>query len=170
MRLNATSLAMSAILAAAPVGFANAADVDVDVDAGASTSDNAGGSASASADTRTGASAGNGLAEINTYGELTSTLKAGNSAEPGEIEALEGEIEVDTVLVSSLEGNADTDAPALDEALSAEKMKTDSAQEAVRSNQQIEAAVKAEGYHIDQVVAVQIKSDSEVVVVIDDRA
>ncbi len=74
------------------------------------------------------------------------------------------------VVLSSLQGNAATEAAALDEALSANAEGQTTLHANNEANATIEPKLEAEGYTADDVVAIKSAADGTVMVYIDDRA
>lgn len=112
------------------------------------------------------ASAGAAVAD-NTYASVTSSI-AGSAAV--DLSLVTDEANVTIVLLSALEGDAATEAAALDAALSASADAMTTLHSNIEANAVIKAKLEAEGYTSDDVVAVASSADGVVTVYVDDRA
>ncbi len=107
-------------------------------------------------------------ASVN-YGTVISGLNNGSTAgAAAEIEALDAEITVDTVLLSEVEGAEQ--AEALDNALNTQADAMVSFHDAIEANTSLTAALDAEGFTADDVVGFESEGEGNVTLVIDDRA
>lgn len=158
----ATTIAVLLTSSAFPA-FAQDAGVGVDAGAGV-TVDTPAVDAAAGADAN--ATAGVAVAD-NTYASVTSSI-AGSAAI--DLTTVTDEANVTIVLLSSLEGDAATEAAALDAALSANADAVTTLHSNVEANAAIKAKLEAEGYTSDDVVAVTSSADGAVTVYVDDRA
>ena len=125
----------------------------------ASTSVNASGNANANAN-----AGGN---SDNTYGSVISSVSASGDLD---LTAYTDESKVTIVLLSSLQGNADTEASALDNALTTSADVVTKLYANVEGNAVVKAKVEAAGYTVDDVVAVKAAADGSLIVYVDDRA
>ncbi|WP_332700691.1 hypothetical protein [Devosia sp.] len=158
----ATTLAALLSTSALPV---LAQDAGVGVDAGAGvTVDTPAVDAAAGADASAKANAG---MSDNTFGSVMSSISGSADVD---LSAVTDEANVTIVLLSSLQGNAATEAAALDAALSANADAMTTLHANVEGNAAIKAKLEAEGYVASDVVAVKGNADSSVIVYVDDRA
>ena len=125
---------------------------------------NAGG-ANANASANAGANVG-GMSD-NTFGSVMSSLSSSGDVD---LSAINDEAKVSVVLLSSLQGNAATEAAALDEALTANAEKMTTLHSNIDANAAIKAKLEAEGHTTDDVVAVKSNADGSLIVYVDDRA
>ncbi|SIO29903.1 hypothetical protein [Vannielia litorea] len=103
------------------------------------------------------------------YGTVISGLNNGSTAgAAAEIEALDSEVTVDTVLLSEIDGAEQ--AQALDTALNAQADAIASFHEAIEANSHLTAALDAQGFTADDVVGFEAEGEGNVTLVIDDRA
>ena len=123
---------------------------------------NAGG---ANANANAGANAG-GVSD-NTFGSVMSSLSSSGDVD---LSAINDEAKVSVVLLSALQGNAATEAAALDEALTANAEKMTTLHTNIEANAAIKAKLEAEGHTADDVVAVKSNADGSLIVYVDDRA
>lgn len=158
----ATTLAALLSTSALPV---LAQDAGVGVDAGAGvTVDTPAVDAAAGADASAKANAG---MSDNTFGSVMSSISGSADVD---LSAVTDEANVTIVLLSSLQGNAATEAAALDAALSANADAMTTLHANVEGNAAIKAKLEAEGYVASDVVAVKGNADGSVIVYVDDRA
>ena len=169
MKKTIIATTIAALLASSALpAFAQDAGVGVDAGAGV-TVETPAVDAKAGADAKANANAsGNagGMAD-NTYGAVVSSI-AGSAAV--DLTTVTDEANVTIVLLSSLEGDAATEAAALDAALSANADATTTLHSNVEANAAIKAKLEAEGYTSDDVVAVTSSAEGNVSVYVDDRA
>ena len=161
----ATTIAVLLTSSAVPA-FAQDAGVGVDAGAGVTVETpavdaKAGANAKANASSNAGGMAG------NTYGSVISSLSGSAAID---LSGVTDEANVTIVLLSSLQGNADTEAAALDQALSANADAMTTLHSNVEANATIKAKLEAEGYTSDDVVALTSSADGAVTVYVDDRA
>jgi hypothetical protein len=157
--------ALPALAQDAAVGVDAGAGVTVDtpaVDAAAGADANANANANAA-----NASANAGGMSDNTFGSVMSSISGSGDID---LSAVTDEANVTIVLLSSLQGNADTEAAALDEALSANADAMTTLHTNVEGNVAIKAKLEAEGHASSDVVAVKSNADGSVIVYVDDRA
>lgn len=163
MKKTMTAISIAALLSAG--SFAVAQDAGVGVDAGAGVSvDSPAGSAQVGTDANANANAGN---SDNTYGSVISSISGSADVD---LSAITDESKVTIVLLSSLQGNAVTEASALDEALSAGAEGQTTLHANIEGNETIKAKLEAEGYAASDVVAVKSNADGSLIVYVDDRA
>ncbi len=140
--------------------------VGVGGDAGANANSNAGGAnASGNVNANAGASADGSI----NYGSIISELRT-SSVTAADIEGLDATANIQIVTLSELRGNAAENASGLDEALSSLETSMEELRTAMEANTEISAALEAEGYTMDDVVAVTIGTDNSVTIVVDDAA
>lgn len=107
------------------------------------------------------------------YGQLVSGLQNGTedvAAWAGEISTLATDAEVEIVTLSELKGDGAMNAEAFDNALAENSADLSSARMAIEGNEALVSALDAESYTADQVVMVDVESDSHVTLVVDDRS
>lgn len=168
-----TTTAIAALMASSALpAFAQDANAGagVGVDAGAGVSvetpavdANAGANADADVDAT---AATTGQAD-NTYGSLMASIKANADVD---LTTVTDESKVTIVLLSSLQGNAATEAAALDNELEANADAHSQLHSNIDGNAAIKAKLEAEGYASTDVVAVKANADGSVIVYVDDRA
>lgn len=162
--LMATTFSTAAIAQTATVG----GDAGVSVggtagaNAGADVSANASGNAAASGQNNGNSNAGN-----QTYGQLISGLQTGEvSAEM--LSGVDAETDTTIVLMSDLKGEAAENASALENALSKQEENISDLRASIEANAALTEMLEAEGYSVDQVVAVNSSTSGEVTLVVDD--
>ena len=161
----ATTIATLLATSALPV---LAQDAGAQVDAGAGvTVDTPAGDAAGGADANANAKGNAGGMSDNTYGSVVSSISGSSSVD---LSTVTDESKVTIVLLSSLQGNAATEAAALDEALSANADGLTTLHTNIDGNATIKAKLEAEGYASSDVVAVKSNADGSVIVYVDDRA
>ena len=159
----ATTIAALLSTSALPV---LAQDAGVQVDAGAGvTVDTPAADAAVGADANANANAG-GMSD-NTYGSVVSSIQGSADVD---LSTVTDEAKGTIVLLSSLQGNAATEAAALDEALTANAAGQTTLHTNIDGNAAIKAKLEAEGYASSDVVAVKSNADGSVIVYVDDRA
>ncbi len=161
----ATTIAALLATSAMPL-LAQDAGVQVDTGAGV-TVDTPAVDAAAGADAKANANAKAGGMSDNTYGSVVSSIKGSADVD---LSAVTDEANVTIVLLSSLQGDAATEAAALDEALSANADGQTMLHTNIEGNAAIKAKLEAEGHAASDVVAVKGNADGSIVVYVDDRA
>jgi hypothetical protein len=151
------SAAVSAELPSVDVGAGVDASAGVSaelpsVDAGTSVDASANGNAGGNSD--------------NTYGSVVSSIAASGTLD---LTAYTDESKVTIVLLSELQGNAATEASALDNALSTNAEAVTTLHANVEGNAVIKAKVEASGHTVDDIVAVKTSADGSLIVYVDDR-
>lgn len=165
MKKTIATTAIAALLAATALP-ALAQDAGVGVDAGAGvTVDTPAVDAGVGADANANANAG-GVSD-NTYGSVVSSVAGSADVD---LSTVTDESKVTIVLLSSLQGNAATEAAALDEAISANADGMTTLHTNIDGNETIKAKLEAEGYASSDVVAVKSNADGSIIVYVDDRA
>lgn len=157
----ATTLATLLAASALPV---LAQDAGVQVDTGV-TVDTPAVDAAAGADAKANANAG-GMSD-NTYGSVVSSIKGSADVD---LSAVTDDANITIVLLSSLQGDAATEAAALDEALTADADGQATLHTNIDGNAAIKAKLEAEGHAAADVVAVKSNADGSIIVYVDDRA
>ncbi|WP_338720558.1 hypothetical protein [Devosia sp. XK-2] len=132
----------------------DASEGGVNVDAGVGANANA--NANASAD-----------AADDTYGSVMTSIKANADLD---LSAITEETDITIVTISSLKGNAETEAAALDNELTANAEAQAGLHARISDNAAIMAELEAEGYAVEDVVSLKTKADGAVIVYVDDRA
>lgn len=132
----------------------DASEGGVNVDAGVGANANA--NANASAD-----------AADDTYGSVMASIKANADLD---LSAITEETDITIVTISSLKGNAETEAAALDNELTANADAQAGLHARISDNAAIMAELEAEGYAVEDVVSLKTKADGAVIVYVDDRA
>lgn len=159
-----------ATLLAATALPALAQDAGVQVDTGAGvTVDTPAVDAAVGADANANANANanaGGMSD-NTYGSVVSSIQGSADVD---LSTVTDEAKVTIVLLSSLQGDAATEAAALDEALSANADGMTTLHNNIDGNATIKAKLEAEGHATSDVVAVKSNADGSVIVYVDDRA
>ena len=157
-----------ATLLAATALPALAQDAGVQVDTGAGvTVDTPAVDAAVGADANANANANAGGMSDNTYGSVVSSIQGSADVD---LSTVTDEAKVTIVLLSSLQGDAATEAAALDEALSANADGVTTLHTNIDGNATIKAKLEAEGHATSDVVAVKSNADGSVIVYVDDRA
>jgi hypothetical protein len=141
-----------------------AQDTGVQVDTGVAV-DTPAVDAAVGADANAKANAG-GMSD-NTYGSVVSSIKGSADVD---LSAVTDEADITIVLLSSLQGDAATEAAALDEALTANAEGQTTLHTNIDGNAAIKAKLEAEGHATSDVVAVKSNADGSVIVYVDDRA
>ena len=159
--------AIAALLASSALP-AIAQDAGIGVDAGAGVSvDTPAGDAGVGADAKANASSNAGGVSDNTFGSVVSSISGSADVD---LSTVTDESKVTIVLLSSLQGNAATEAAALDEALTANADAITTLHADLEANATIKAKLEAEGHATSDVVAVKSNADGSVIVYVDDRA
>lgn len=161
-----TAISMAALVAAGSTAVAQDTSVGVDAGAGVSAETPAA-DATVGADANANAGANAGGMSDNTFGSVMSSVAGSASVD---LSGVTDEANVTIVLLSSLQGNAETEAAALDEALTADAEGQATLHSNIDGNATIKAALEAEGYAATDVVAIKANADGSVVVYVDDRA
>lgn len=161
--------AIAALLASSALpAIAQDAGVGVDARAGVSVDTPAGDAGvGADANAKANASSNAGGASDNTFGSVVSSISGSADVD---LSTVTDESKVTIVLLSSLQGNAATEAAALDEALTANADAITTLHSDLEANATIKAKLEAEGHATSDVVAVKSNADGSVIVYVDDRA
>jgi hypothetical protein len=161
----ATTVAALLATSALPV---LAQDAGVQVDAGAGvTVDTPAVDAAVGADANANANANAAGTSDNTYGSVVSSIKGSADVD---LSAVTDEANITIVLLSSLQGDAATEAAALDEALTANADGMATLHTNIDGNAAIKAKLEAEGHAASDVVAIKSSADGSIVVYVDDRS
>jgi hypothetical protein len=136
-------------------GAGAGADVDVD-DASANAGANANVDANASVD-----------AADDTYGSVIASIKGNANLD---LTAISDDADITIVAISSLQGDAETEAAALDNELTASAEAQAGLHAQISDNATIMAELEAEGYVAEDVVSIKSKADGSIIVYVDDRA
>jgi len=163
MKKTIATTAIAALLAATALP-ALAQDAGAGVGAGV-TVDTPAVDAKVGADANANANAG-GMSD-NTYGSVVSSVSGSADVD---LSTVTDEAKVTIVLLSSLQGDAATEAAALDEAISANAEGMTTLHTNIDGNAAIKAKLEAEGYASSDVVAVKSNADGSLIVYVDDRA
>lgn len=167
MKKTLIATTMAALLATTALP-ALAQDAGVQVDTGAGvTVDTPAADAAVGADANANAKANAGGMSDNTYGSVVSSIKGSADID---LSAVTDEANVTIVLLSSLQGDAATEAAALDEALTANADGMTTLHTNIDGNAAIKAKLEAEGHATSDVVAVKSNADGSIIVYVDDRA
>lgn len=137
------------------------ADTETGMDAEAETG------MDAEAETGTTEMSSDDEAKLN-YGSLISTLRSGSDASV-DLETIDDTAEIETVKLSEFQGEAASNAKALDKALESNAEELAATREAVSANATIGALLEAEGFTADDVIAVSSDADGAVQIIVDDR-
>lgn len=163
--LIATTIATMLATTAMPA-FSQDAGVQVDTGAGV-TVETPAVDAAVGANANANANANAGGMSDNTYGSVVSSIQGSADVD---LSTVTDEAKVTIVLLSSLQGDAATEAAALDEALSANADGMTTLHTNIDGNATIKAKLEAEGHATSDVVAVKSNADGSVIVYVDDRA
>lgn len=151
------------------VGVGIKADTGVEANVGGTNvaANENGMSANVGANADAGANAG------ANFGSLISELQNGSNM-PEEwsvdIAALEEGAQVEIVTLSELKGQGAENSAALDQALKKDEEAAASARTAIQANAELTAALEAENFTADDVVAVKADGTSHVTLIVDDAA
>jgi hypothetical protein len=148
--------------------------VDTGVDAGVDTSTGSGGnsgtSVSAGADASGSANANaNASNDQTNYGSIVSSLSA-SSMTTADIEAIDSETEIEVVTLSEIEGSAAENSGAIEAAIEAQSESLSDLTAAIEANAEISAALEAEGFSSDDVVAVTATAEGNLTIIVDDSS
>jgi hypothetical protein len=167
MKKTIIATTMAALLATSALPVL-AQDAGVQVDAGAGvTVDTPAVDAAVGADANANANANAGGMADNTYGSVVSSVKGSADVD---LSTVTDEAKITIVLLSSLQGDAATEAAALDEALTANADGMATLHTNIDGNAAIKAKLEAEGHASSDVVAVKSNADGSIIVYVDDRA
>lgn len=176
--VSATSLGMAQVSVDANGGASvNAgAGVGTDTSAGAGTSVNAGTSvdagtnskANASGNTDTSANA-SGAVSSQTYGSVISALNASGGSS-SDLATITDNTTINIILLSSLKGEANANASALDKALADKSADLTTLRGKIDANAALKAKLQSSGHSSADVVAITTKADGSLDVYVDDRA
>jgi hypothetical protein len=167
MKKTIIATTMAALLATSALPVL-AQDAGVQVDAGAGvTVDTPAVDAAVGADANANANANAGGMADNTYGSVVSSVKGSADVD---LSTVTDEAKITIVLLSSLQGDAATEAAALDEALTANADGMTTLHTNIDGNAAIKAKLEAEGHASSDVVAVKSNADGSIIVYVDDRA
>jgi hypothetical protein len=167
MKKTIIATTMAALLATSALPVL-AQDAGVQVDAGAGvTVDTPAVDAAVGADANANANANAGGMADNTYGSVVSSVKGSADVD---LSTVTDEAKITIVLLSSLQGDAATEAAALDEALTANADGMTTLHTIIDGNAAIKAKLEAEGHASSDVVAVKSNADGSIIVYVDDRA
>ncbi|EAQ24705.1 hypothetical protein [Roseovarius sp. 217] len=169
--LMATTFSTAAIAQTANVGGDAGVSVGGNLGAsvGADVSANVSGNASDSAQNNSSVGVGaNANAKSPNYGQLISGLQTGEvSAEM--LSDVDADTDTTIVLISDLQGEAAENASALQNALSEQEDNISDLRANIEANATLKEKLEAEGYSVDQVVAVNSTTSGEVTLVVDDN-
>jgi len=172
MPMNMKTL-MSVLMATtvSTAAFAQSASTDgnagVGADASAGASVGADTSTSASDNSNAAADKGNSKAAKANYGQLISALQT-SEVSADVVSGLDAEADATITLLSELKGEAAENASALDNALSKQDESMADLRTEIEANAELMSALEAEGYSVDQVVAVNSANSGEITLVVDD--
>jgi len=138
------------------------ADVSAGASVGADASTNASDNSNAAA-----AEKGNSKAAKGNYGQLISGLQT-SEVSADVVSGLDAEADATITLLSELKGEAAENASALDNALSKQEEGIADLRTEIEANAELMSALEAEGYSVDQVVAVNSANSGEITLVVDD--
>lgn len=143
-----------------------AADVGVGADASVAKSDNAAG-AGASKEMGTDMSVASANSGVKTYGQLVSSLRTSDTMN-ADLSGFDAETDVAVTALSELQGEAAENGAALDDILSERNAEIEEMRSNITANADLAAALEAEGYSADDVVAMETHGDSGVTFFVDD--
>lgn len=150
------------------VGAGDKGSVAADVGAGASAakSDNGNG-AKAAGSKEMGTDMSASASGVKTYGQLVSSMKTMDTAS-ADLSGFGADSQVSVTTLSSLQGEGAENGQALDNAISENQAQIDEMRANITANADLMAALEAEGYNADQVVAVQTDGETGVTFFVDD--
>jgi len=150
------------------VGAGDKGSVAADVGAGASVakSDN-GEKAAGSKEMGTDMSMASAASGVKTYGQLVSSMKTMDTAS-ADLSGFGADSELSVTTLSSLQGEGAENGQALDNAISENQAQIDELRSGITANADLMAALEAEGYAADQVIAVKTNGDTGVTFYVDD--
>lgn len=173
--MNLTKKSLLALLMAttfSTAAIAQSANVGADVSGGGNTGASVGADVSTGASGNAAASAqNNGNSQTNAannqnYGPLISGLQTSEvSAEM--LSGVDAASDATIVSLSDLKGNAAENASALENALSKQEENISELRSSIEANAALKEKLEAEGYSVDQVVAVNSNTSGEVTLVVD---
>lgn len=171
MKKTIIATTIAALLASSAVpAIAQDAAVGVGVDAGAGVSAETpalDAEAGAGVDASANAAANASDMADNNYGSVVAALKSNADFD---FTAVTEDTEITIVLLSSLKGEAENNAAALDNELAANADAQADLSASISENAAIMAKLEAEGYAAEDVVTLKTKADGSVIVYVDDRA
>ncbi len=179
-----TQTALAALMALGLAGGAMAqssnANADVGVDTGASgsvgasadvaASGNAGGNAQSDTKTETMAESGSMVESeggVKTFGQLVSSLRTSDTI-TADLSGFDAESDVTFTALSELQGEGAENAQAIDQILSERQEELDELRSGIEANTDLMAALEAEGYVAEDVIAVETDGDAGVTFYVDD--
>jgi len=160
---NAAVLAIAGLVAAS---ISSAAYAQVGIGAGASVGAGADTSVGANVAAGATASAGANQAGAPNYGQVIASLRASGDVS-AQIETLDATATVRIIALSELRGEAAENAQALEQTLAQMKDRVDEIRSAIDANATLSAALEAEGYTADDVVAVTTAASGEATLIVD---
>jgi hypothetical protein len=107
-----------------------------------------------------------GQADVSTYGDVISSLRT-STITPEAIEGLPLDTAVTVVVLSELRGNAADNANALEQALLAQETSIEELRPSLEARAEVQAALEAEGYTTEEIVAVSLLADGSLTVIVD---
>ncbi|OWU84897.1 hypothetical protein ATO6_11330 [Oceanicola sp. 22II-s10i] len=187
-----TQTALAALMALGIAGGATAGSLGASADVNAGNAGSVGASMSASSDNAMGANAnananaGSMGSEMSnsttadastemsgegfkTYGDLVSSFRTADTS-AADLSGFDAESDVSFTTLSSLQGEGAENGQALDNMLSERTAELDEMRGQIEANSDLMAALEAEGYEAEDVIAVQANSDTSVNIVVDDRS
>lgn len=102
-------------------------------------------------------------------GSFSSATQAIANHAPPDLSGITDAAQVRIIRLSSLDGDASTEAAALDEAIAGRRDNMGSLHEAVSANEAVTGALDTEGVAVEDVVAVSTDAERNVLVYVDDR-
>lgn len=197
MTIFTKSAALAAVLATSVSGAAMAQSLSLGSDTGAGASVGAGNSG-VSAEANMGTNMGAGAAKTDnsfgaesdlsvdgsmdtasdaapgtsgdmTYGQIVSSIRTGTNTQ-ADIAGITPDAQVETMTLSSVQGEAGENAQALDNSLDASESELTEMRDMISANADFAAMLEADGYTADDVIGVYETADGSVEVLIDDRS
>jgi hypothetical protein len=160
----AASLSTAALAQTADVGVGAKVGAKADVAAGAAGNDvaaNANASAGAKSDMK-----------MN-VGQIVSSFRNGSEVSTewaAELQGLSPDAEVNIVKLSELKGSAAENSAALDQVIADAQADLTTALPTIEANAELKAALEAQSFAADDVVAVMVDGDSQVTLIVDDAS
>jgi hypothetical protein len=153
-------------------GAGTSVNAGTSVDAGTNSKANASGntdtSAGASGSTDTSANA-SGAVSSQTYGSVISALNASGGSS-SDLATITDNTTINIILLSSLKGEANANASALDKVLADKSADLTSLRGKIDANAALKAKLQSSGHSSADVVAITTKADGSLDVYVDDRA
>lgn len=163
---SAQSLGVDANVGAGDNGSVSA-DVDVGANANVANSDDASGAGAGAGTMTDGDMAVAGNSGVKTYGQLVSSLRNADTMN-ADLSGFGAESDVSVTALSELQGEGAENAESLDQVLSENQDGIDQMRSNITANADLMAALEAEGYAAEDVVAIETHGENSVTFFVDD--